>query len=106
MAAKGIFIVNPGGAVLSVEEGVARRKLAIPRRQGRAKFREATTAEIAAWYEQQGLPVPAEFSPQSNSMKAATDADESNHQSGAGLSDIPAERNRRSARKGRNTSGQ
>lgn len=48
------FVVNPGGAVHSVEDHRAEALYA----EG---FRPATAEEIAAWYAMQGLDVPAEL---------------------------------------------
>ena len=63
------FIVNPGGAVHSVEEGEFTRLTLSP------GYRAATADEIAGWYERQGLSVPPEFiSKPSTSSSPSTDA--------------------------------
>lgn len=94
------YIVNPGGAVHSVEEGEFKRLSLLP------GYREATTEEIAGWYEWQGLQVPAEFSTApSIPNQAATDADASDHKSGVQLSDLPARSSSKRPRKNRGAIG-
>jgi hypothetical protein len=68
------YIVNPGNAVHSVEESEFKRLTLLP------GYREATTEEIAGWYEMQGLPVPPEFSPANERAASATDDDASQSQ--------------------------
>jgi hypothetical protein len=93
------YIVNPGGAVHSVGEEELTRLLRLP------GYREATTEEIAGWYDWQGLPVPAEVSP-ANPIpnQATTDADASDHKSGVSLSDLPARSSSKRPRKNRSAS--
>jgi hypothetical protein len=73
------FVVNPGGAVHSVEDHRAEALYA----EG---FRPATAEEIAAWYAMQGLDVPADLTGQAGpaGVTDATSEHGGADQSGAG----------------------
>lgn len=97
------YIVNPGNAVHSVEEGEFKRLTLLP------GYRAATTEEIAGWYEMQGLPVPSEFSPDPQSppdAPSATDETDANkNDSSIQQPDLQAGATSKRARASRRRSG-
>lgn len=96
------FIVNPGSAVHTVDASEFERLTRLP------GFREATTEEIQSWYEQQGLPVPEEFSTQKLSAltdEASTTSDASHEPDKSSKPDTATGSTPKRARKNSRTDG-